>query len=380
MPLVIDAVDTKADLKQFIGLPARLYEDFASYVAPLTLDRNGLLDPDRSPFFTHGTARYWIARRDGEAVGRISAQIDRSQPTAAFGDAGMFGCLDAVNDVAVVRALIETAESWLREQGKHRALGPCLLSMNEEPGLLVAGCDEPPQIMAPWHPPYLAPLLESCGYAACRDLHYWRLDNLRQKLGTLSRRRRLLDPRGGHTVRSLDMRNLAGDLEIIRHVYNDAWQDNWGFVPLAKEDLESISRDMKPFVKPEFGMIVEQAGSPIGAAMILPNLFEITADLGADPTPIGWLKLGYRTLFHKFRTGRVIILGVASKLRYSVGGAMIAMTMIDEIIRRFSDYDADWIEAGWVLDDNRPLQKILQQFGFRTTRTLRLYDKELRSI
>ena len=381
MPIVIDPIESKAALEEFVRLPARLYKGFPKYVPPLTMERRGFLDPEKAPFFKHGKAKYWIARRDGKAVGRISAQIDNLQPDDAGKGTGLFGCLDTIDDGEVVRALLDTAEAWLRQQGKERSFGPCLLSMNEEPGLLVSGHDEPPLIMAPWHPPYLARALEACGYAACRDLHYWRLDNFAEKLPAVRQRKRVSAAPANLTVRPLDLRNLARDVEIIRNVYNDAWKDNWGFVPIAREDLEGISRDMKPFIKPEFGMIAEKAGKPVGVAMALPNLFEITGDLGADPSLIGWGKLAYRTFFHRFRTGRIILLGVLSELRHSVGGAVIAMTMVDEIVNRLLSYEhqAGWLEAGWVLDNNRPLQKILRQFGFEITRTLRLYDKEFRS-
>jgi len=379
MPVVIESVESKSALQEFIRLPPRLYGAFPSYVPPLTMERRSILDPGKGPFFKHGEAQYWIARRDGEAVGRVSAQIDQIQPSGTFGDAGLFGCLDAIDDEAVVDALMGTAEAWLREQGKARAFGPCLLSINEEPGLLVAGHDEPPLIMVPWHPPYLAPRLENCGYAACRDLHYWRLSDTAGNLQALRQRRRFAAPLPDVTMRNLDMRNLARDIEIMRCVYNDAWKDNWGFVPLAEEDLKGLSTEMKPYVRSEFGMVVEKAGKPVGVCMVIPNFFEIAGDLGADPSPIGWGRLAYRTLFHKFRSGRVILLGILPELRHSVGGSVMAIAMVDEMTRRLLDYhrDVEWLEAGWVLDNNAPLRRLLQHLGFKIARTLRLYDKTL---
>lgn len=378
MPVVIEPVNTKAALAEFMRLPGRLYRDFPAYVPPLTMDRKGFLDPAKAPLFKHGRAQYWIARRGGEAVGRISAQIDEAQPEATFGNAGMFGCLDAIDDSAVVEALLSVATDWLRGQGKTRAVGPCLLSMNEEAGLLVEGHDEPPLIMTPWHPPYLEQHVLAAGFSACRDLHHWRMNNIADHLRTLNERRRTVSA-AGITIRPLNMRDVQRDLEIMRLVYNDAWKDNWGFVPLEPEDLAGLSQDLKPFVRPELGMIVERAGKTVAVAMIFPNLFEITADLGADPSVLGWAKLGYRTFFHKFSTGRIILLGVLSEFRQSVTGAMIAMAMVDELITRFTNYNNDlkWVEAGWVLDNNERLRKLLQQFGFSITRTLRLYDRDL---
>ncbi|MCB1436258.1 MAG: hypothetical protein KDJ46_03705 [Rhodobiaceae bacterium] len=382
MRVTIERADSKAAVKEFIALPPRLYRGLAGYTAPMTMERRGLLDPAKAPFFKHGEAQYWIARKDGAAVGRISAQIDHAQirasgPGDALEGAGMFGCLDAIDELEVVRALIETAEDWIADRGFGRVFGPCLLSMNEEAGLLVEGREEPALIMVPWHPAYLEGHVEACGYAKMRDLHYWRLDSAQAELEARRVRLALQRRRPDLVVRALDLKNLARDVEIMRAVYNDAWQDNWGFVPLQKEDLEGISKDLKPFVPADAGVIVEMAGRPVGVALVLPNLFEATGDLGADPSPLGWLKLGYRMFTHRFRTGRIILLGVVFDLRHSVGGAAIAMTMIDEMIARSAHYETDWLEAGWVLENNQALLKILEQFNFKRVRTLRLYDKVL---
>ena len=377
MSVILDPVESQSALKEFIRLPAELYKKLPRYTAPLTMERRDLLDPGKAPFFKHGEAKYWIARVGGNAVGRISAQIDQAQPAGTFDDAGLFGCLDAADDPDIVRALIECAEGWLRSKGRSRALGPCTLSMNGEPGLLVEGYDEPALIMVPWHPPYLASHLESCGYAKSCDLHYWRRRSKTETTSDLKLPEQLQPDRTGFSVRSLDMKNLAGEIDIVRQVYNDAWQDNWGFVPIMPEDVASIASDLKPFMRPEYGLIVEKKGRPVGVAILLPNLFEITGDLGADPSPLGWAKLAYRTFFHRFRSGRIILLGVRSEFRDSVGGALIAMTMVDKLssfLLNFQ-YETDWIEAGWVLENNHALNKILNQFGFQRVRTLRLYDK-----
>lgn len=375
MPVTVEPVASEAALKEFIGLPPRLYRGLAGYRAPLRMERAGLLDPARAPFFRHGEAQYWIARRNSVPVGRISAQIDFALPVGIAPGSGMFGCLDAADDGEAVRALFAAAEAWLAERGCTRAYGPCLLSMNEEPGLLVEGREEPPLIMVPWHPAYLEAHVEACGYAKCRDLHYWRLVTVTQELEAHRRRLRLAARRPGLTVRPLDLKNVARDVGIMRDVYNDAWRDNWGFVPLEPADLDGVSRDMKPFLIPDAGIIAELNGRPVGVVMVLPNLFEVTADLGADPSPLGWLRLGYRMFRHRFRSGRIILMGVISELRHSVGGAALAMTLVDELITRHARFQGDWIEAGWVLEDNESLLKILAQFNFVRTRTLRLYDR-----
>lgn len=375
----IEPVESKSALNEFIRLPNNLYKSFPDYSPSLTLERRDLLDPKKASFFKHGKAQYWIARSGGKAVGRISAQIDDAQPTGTFDDAGLFGCLDAVDDAAVARALIDTAEKWLHDRGRERVVGPCTLSMNGEPGLLVDGHAEPPLILVPWHPFYLAAHLEACGYSKCQDLHFWHWHDTPENRAIVDRRRKLSSRRMDFSLRPMDFKNLDRDIEICREVYNDAWKDNWGFVPILKEDLESLGKDLKPFLKPEYGIIAEMGGRPIAVALILPNLSEITRDLGGDPSLMGWAKLGYRSLFHRFRSGRIILFGVLSEFRRSIGGAIIAGAMISQMtgILLAINHETDWIEAGWVVESNTALRGFLEQYGFTISRTLRLYDKAL---
>lgn len=379
MSLAIVPAVSKADIDLFLRLPARLYRDFPSYTAPLHLDRQTLLDPRKGSFFKHGKVQYWLARRDGEPVGRISAQIDFAQPAGAFQDAGLFGCLDAIDDAEVVAALLATAEAWLRDEGRSRAAGPFALSMNGEPGLLVAGQDEPPLALVAWHPPYLSSHVVAAGYAACKDLHYWRLSDLPKALpAILSRKQRRAGP-AEITARPLDRRHAERDLEILRTVYNAAWVGNWGFVPLQPVDIEAIKNDLRPFLREEYGVIVERQGKPIGVGLCVPNLFEVTSDLGVDLSPLAWARLAYRSLFHRFSTGFVILLGVVPEIRNTWGGAVVAMTLVDELFAHFAGVknSLKWVEAGWVLDNNVALQKILVEYGFERVRTLRLFDKAL---
>jgi len=195
----------------------------------------------------------------------------------------------------------------------------------------------------------------------------------------MDRKRQVSARRQDFSVRPIDFKNIDRDIKICREVYNDAWKDNWGFVPITDEDLADIGTELKPFLPPEFGIIAEMDGRPIAVAIILPNLSEITRDLGGDPSPVGWAKLAYRSFFHRFRTGRIILFGVLSELQRSIGGAVIAGTMISEMSRILLglSQETDWVEAGWVVESNRALQGIMKQYGFAVARTLRLYDKPL---
>ena len=375
----ISAVTTRAELDEFIKLPNRLYKDLPGFVPPLLMERRSILDPDKGPFFKHGKVQYWLAKRDGQTVGRISAQIDRVQPEEAFDGAGLFGCLDVIDDKEVTEALLKTAEAWLRDEGKTRAAGPFVLNMNGEPGVLVLGHEEPPMTAVPWNPTYLAGHLEQLGYLKLKDLIYWRFSDIEAKVEALKNRRRPTAPPKGITMRKLDKKNIAHEVGLLRQMWNDGWAKNWGFVPLQPEDLDAIVTEMKPFVKEEWGIIMHDHDELAAVAMVIPNIFEISADLGAEPSLVGWAKLGWRVLTHRFNTAFVILLGISSRYRNTVGGGVIAMTMVDEIISRLLQHEdkSGWLEAGWVLEDNTPLIKILRRQGFEPKRTLRLFGKDL---
>jgi hypothetical protein len=375
MSVTIERADTGRSLRRFIGLPAEIYREYSEYVAPLRMDRNGIFDPRKGAFFRSGRAAYFLALRDGRPVGRISAQIAPTLPAGLSRGTGQFGALDAREDPEAIAALITAAEGWLSAEGCQAAFGPVSLNMNEEPGLMVSGQGEPPMTMVPWHPPHLRAGLEQAGYRTVKTIHMWRLDNSPEMQARLAGITRINAGRLGLTIRGIDMKNLAHELALMCEVYNDAWRENWGFLPLDQRDLAGVEKELKPFMKSDAGVFVERNGKLVAVLLMLPNMFELTGDLGMDPSPLGWLKLGMRSLRPRFRSGRIILMGVSGAARGSIGGAAIAMTLIDEVLRRFSGAPWTHIEAGWVLEDNTALVRLLEQTGFQRTKTFQLYEK-----
>ena len=381
MTVEIKEVRSKSELKVFMSLPIELYKGFAEYVPPLTIETRGILDPKSAPFFEYGEATYWVAYKNGAPVGRISAQIDNAQPAAAFGNAGLFGCLDAIDDIEVTTALFNTAENWLKKKGYKSAVGPFMLNINGQSGLLVEGHDLEPLTMAPWHPPYLKNHLEKLGCQQVRDLHFWRLQWSTEVESSYASRPKLPALPKDVTMRPLNFKNKDHDVEIIRNVFNDAWEDNWGFVPLQPEDVKAFNKELKPILKPEMGLIVEKQSKPLAVLVFIPNLFEFTGDLGTKPSPIGWLKLAWRIFRYRFNSGRVLLFGVSKEIRHSVGGAVIAMWTIEHLVTTLLNMQRKrgWVEAGWVLDNNEALQSILTKHGFQKARTLRLFERQFQA-
>lgn len=373
----VEQVMQPDQLADFIDLPPKIYGDYPEFEAPLRVDRRLLLDPKHSVFWKRGEASYWVVKIRGRTVGRISAQIDRAPPGHLPAGTGMFGCLDCIDNRAAVAALTAAAERWLTERKCRTMFGPCALDMNNEPGLLIEGFDRPAMTLSPWHPPYLASHLAALGYEKLRDLHNWRLD-LDETADLLpERRRRLAERMPELVVRHPTGKSFPADIKAMCDVYNDGWSDHWGFIPLTPADLVGLDQLMKWLVPRDAFKIVELAGRPVATLLLIPNLFELTAGLGPRPGIAGWARLLWRALTHRFRSGRIIIFGIAKDLQGTVAGSAIAALLIDEMIAGQAKLKGQWVEAGWVLENNQSLISILERFQFRRSKTFRLYGKGL---
>ncbi|MDQ0392261.1 hypothetical protein [Labrys monachus] len=380
MPVTIRPVTTKRDLARFLALPRRLYAGEPHFVPPLDHDRAQLIAPAKSAFWTHGEAAYWIASdAAGRDVGRISAQIDHLATGPQHEGMGFFGCLDAIDDADVVARLLDSARAWLAERGRTAMRGPFTLSINAESGLLIEGFAAPPMVLMPWHPPYLRAHLEAAGARLAKVLKSYAFDRRRsdlaerlQQLG-MERRRRGLD------IRTMRMDRLAEDAERGRLLFNGSWAANWGFVPVSQAEMAAMIKAFRPLLKPEYGVFVEKRGELVGFALFLPNVFEIAGDLGGAPSPLGWLKLGWRGLTRRFTGGRAVLFGVASHMVGSVSGAGVALVLVDELMRRAAVTGVQDLECGWILDDNYAMTNVVEWLGAQSTRRFGVFEASTRS-
>jgi hypothetical protein len=372
MTLIIEPVRTRKALGEFIRLPRHIYQEMPGYVAPLDIERRELIDPKKSPFFTHGQAAFWIARRGGRAVGRISAQVD------SLGEEGigLFGCFDAIDDADVVARLLATAEGWLRARGRRVARGPVTLSINGEPGLQLDGQTEPPVTLFAWHPPYLEARLRAAGYSLAQRLLTFMLDYRtydHERLGKAAAPR----PRADITIRDMRLDHLDEDAEIGRRIFNDGWKGNWGFTPASEADIRALLHKFRPFLFNDSGFFVNVRGKPAAFILTIPNVFDISADLGANPSPIGWLKFGWRLWRQRYRGYRLALIGVDSKLRDTLLGARATTAALAELRRRMSARGAESIIAGWIVESNRATIRLVETFGFQPSRTYGVYERNL---
>ncbi len=380
--LSITPVAGKADLKAFVDLPWRLYANDPAWVPPLKAEVYGLLTPGKNPFFEHAEAQYFLARRSGGVVGRISAHIDHlaltMPPEQGMGPGtGNFGLFEA-EDAEIGTALIATAEQWLRDKGMTRVLGPISLSIWEEPGLLIAGHDHPPSVMMGHNSPTYQPMIESAGYIPVKQLKTYDLDitvnfpPLVQRIIASGEK----NPR--IRVRKVDKSKFHEEAAIILGILNDAWGRNWGFVPITDAEIAFTGKKLKPIVFEDLIRIAEVDGEPVAFMMTLPDLNEALMPLNGSLLPFGWAKLLWWLRKPRVRTMRVPLMGVRQSLQSSRLASQLAFMMI-EFIRRDAvpNYGASRGEIGWVLEDNQGMNAISEAINATVDKVYQIYEKTL---
>jgi hypothetical protein len=371
----LQKVETPGQLDAFIRVPADLYHDDPHWVTPLAMERRQALRPGATPYLRRAAVAYWIARRGARAVGRISAQIDPTALALRPGT-GHFGLLAAEDDAEVVAALLETAENWLRGQGIGRVLGPLDLSLNEESGLLVDGFDRPPMMMMPHNPPYLGRLLERAGYAKAKDLLAYLLDCA---AGLPAPIRSLLDrpAPSGITIRPLRRNDYAAEVRALVDIFNDAWRDNWGFIPFTDEEVALLARQMRPLIDERLVWFAEMGGEAVAFLVCLPNLNEAIADLGGSLLPFGWAKLLWRLKVSGVSTARVPLMGVRRKLAGRVVGGLLPFLLIGAVQPEVLARGIRAVELSWVLEDNTAMRAVAEALCGPAYKTYRLYERAL---
>ena len=376
-PPTIRPVISKADRKSFVDFAWDVYRDDPAWVPPLKDEVHGLLDPSKNPWFLHGRAQLWLATRDGKIVGRISAQVDdlvQEHMQAGLGQWGMFEALDG----EAAAALIATAEAWLRDQGMTAALGPISISIWDEPGLLIDGFDQPPMVMMGHHRPAYRGWIEAAGYAKAKDLHTYELDIRPPPEGVMKRLIEAGEKNPRIRIRTVDKSNFDRDAAIILGLLNDAWSDNWGFVPLTDAEIAYAGKKLKPIIYEDLVRIAELDGEPVAFMLTIPDINELTRDLNGELFPFGFIKLLWRLRKPRTARVRVPLMGVARKLHGSRLAGQLAFMLIEHIRRAcVADFGVTHGEFGWILEDNQGMMSIAELPGAKINHTYRIYEKAI---
>ncbi|MGE0008378.1 MAG: dATP pyrophosphohydrolase [Parvibaculaceae bacterium] len=366
-----------ADRDAFLRVPRLVFARDPHWVVPLDLERREHLDPAKNPYFRHAEARLFVAYDGDRPVGRISAQVDRLRLEHHPDARGQFGFLDAVDDPRVFAGLLDAAEAWLRGKGLAALHGPFSFSINDEMGLLVSGFDTPPSMMMGHALPYYAGHLESRGYRKAKDVLAYDYDGSKPLPRAMQSMVDKVKAAGELTLRPLSKKHLDRDINIIIDIFNDAWSENWDFVPMTHEEIAALGKNLKMLVSDEYIAIASCRGEPAAMAVTLPNLNDWIRDLDGRLLPFGWAKLAWRLLARPPRSVRMPLMGVRRKFHGTPVGSALALAVIDAVRSYHLGRGTKHAELSWILEDNMPMRRMIQALGGIEYKTYRIYEKRL---
>ncbi|MGI9482921.1 MAG: dATP pyrophosphohydrolase [Hyphomicrobiales bacterium] len=373
----IRPVENKPGIDAFIRAPFAIFADDQNWVPPLFMERRDHLSAKKNPYFQHADTQLFTAWRDGRCIGRISAQVCALHQVRYRAGVGNFGFLDAIDDVAVFRALLNQAEAWLKQKGMKVARGPYSFSINQESGLLVDGFNTPQSVMMGHAKPYYSAHVEACDYKKAMDLIAYDYDAASEMPRAMRSMAERAQKDGSLKIRPLDKKNLKRDLEIIINLFNDAWSENWDFVPMTQAEIDHLGQNLKMLVTGQFVAIAEYEGKPAAMAVTMPNINAEIADLNGRSLPFGWAKLLWRLKARPPKSVRMPLMGVAKEHQTSPVGAALAISVIDAIRSYHSSRGTMRAELSWILETNTATRKIIEALGGDPYKTYRIYERAL---
>ncbi len=369
----IAPVRNRQDLHQFTQLPWHLYSDDPAWVPPLLFDLKKLLSPKKHPFHKHADVQYFLARLNGQVVGRIAAIVNHRHIQFHNESVGFFGFFESIDDQDVAQALLAAAEQWVGQRGVRSVRGPMSFSTNEECGLLVNGFNTAPMVMMSHHRPYYARLIRTAGYAKAKDLLAYLID-LRED-ATIPERLvhgvQRLQRKQAITIRSIDVRRFEEEVRLLHGIYHRAWEHNWGFVPMTEAEVDLLAHTLRLVADPKLCLIAELDNRPVGFALALPDYNQVLRRMNGRLFPLGALKL----LWYKRRIDalRVLLLGTNPDVRVRGLDAMLYLKLWQHVLA----YGYRLVECSWILEDNWSMQRGLERMGARIYKTYRVFEKTL---
>lgn len=378
MPITLHKVETKNDIKDFINVTRTVYAGDPHWIQPLMIERLEAFSPDKNPYFEHADVQMWVAKDGNTLVGRISAQIDHLAQEKWGPNLGHFGCFEATTQ-DVADALLDAAETWLKNKGMVRMQGPWSLSSAEEVGTLVDGFNTPPCVMMPHGRPEYDDWLKKRGLDKAKDMFAYALDLTIPMPERAVRIVKMAQKNKRVTMRPIDMKRFDEEVAVVLDIYNEAWSGNWGYVPFTPAEVAHGAKSLKPVVKPYRTYICEYDGEPVAFMLTIPDVNHKIRDIDGKLFPFGWAKLAYRMLNGKEDRCRVPLMGVRKKFQRGPLGAAMSMWMIDVSREHVQDRGAYWGELGWILEDNDGMRSILEEIGCEVYKTYRVYEKQIAS-
>lgn len=372
------SIETKSDWSAFIDLPWEIYKDDPNWVPPLKIAVRDLLDVNKNPFFKHAFMHPVLAYQNGKCVGRIVGVIDENHNKFHSEKTAFFGFYEVIHDQKLSDALLNEVAKWAKSKGMEMLRGPMNPSTNHECGLLVEGYDDPPTVMMTYNPGYYQTLLENWGLKKAKDMFAYHLSSKVKVSDRLMAQAEKLKQAGYVTFRSVNMKNFDAEVERILEIYNDAWEKNWGFVPMEPEEFRHMAKDLKTVLDPELLLIAEVRGQTAGFALTLPDVNQAIKKVkDGKLLPTGIFKLLWNTKGpgRKKTITRCRILTLGIKKAYREHG--IGPLLYAEYFRRGPKLGYQEGEASWILEDNKPMNSALQHMCGQRTKVYRIYDRAL---
>jgi hypothetical protein len=364
------------ETQRFLDVARRVYRDDPAWVAPLDFDMKERLTPKKNPFFEHAEGVTFIAVRDGVDVGRCTAQIDREHLAKYQDETGFFGFLDTIDDPAVCKALLDAAAHWLKARGMKKMRGPMSLSINEEIGLLVDGFEDPPVFLMPHHRRYQGALVEQAGLEKEKDFYAWRYE-----VGEPPTRARKahaeVTAMPEVRIRTMDPKKMASEVRLVMEIFNDAWAQNWGFVPMTEAELAKMAADFRMIIVPDLALVAEVDGEAAAISIAFPNLNAMIKDLGGKLFPLGLPKLLYRLKIKGPDSARLVLLGIKKKFRIQKKYGGLSTALYVEMNDRGKKLGMKWGELSWTVEDNAPVNLGIKMMGGKIYKRYRVYHRPL---
>lgn len=359
---------TAQELERFIDLQFSLYREYPHFIPQLRKELKQQFSR-KNPFFLHAEVRFFLAEQGGKVVGRVASIINQRHREYQHEDAGFFGFFESRDDRDVAEALLNAVADDLKTRGMKIMRGPMNFSTNEECGFLIEGYDSPPMLMTPFNPPYYHELMQACGMRKAKDLHAY-IHEIQQSLPEKVLRVAAIAQRRGLTVRPVDKKRFSEEMLVFKEVYNAAWEKNWGFIPLTDEELFYLGERLRQIVMPELTLIAEERGQPVGFMGFVPDFNYVLKHMNGRINPVSIVKALYYS--RKISDLRLMLLGIKKEYRNKGVDALLFREGFKGL-KKNSQYKR--IEFSWVLEDNIPIQRIVELVGGSLYKKYRIYEK-----
>ncbi|MEP3653476.1 MAG: hypothetical protein ABJO36_01145 [Litorimonas sp.] len=377
--IAIVKVETPSEIKRFLALPYDLYRGQSAWAPPLRLERAEQLDPKKNPAAANLDRQLFLAVRDGQDVGRIAAFTNPAHDTHHDAETAFFGYFDAIEDSDVLSTLLEEAQNWAKEKGRSLIVGPAQWGVNEEVGLLVDGFDDTNVVLMSYGRPYYAPAVEAAGFSKAIDMLAFQAD-LNEGYPRPKMTRMMVDyaeRSDAITWRTLDAKDFNGEVTRAMHIFNDAWSENWGFLPFPDDAIQHLAKEMKPLIAPERFLMGSIDGELAAFLCLLPDLNELARGFDGKLLPFNWAKLVYRLKTQKAKQARIPLMGLRQKYHNTRKGLALIAALCEESFEVARQAGFTHCELSWILEDNEGMISICKQASAKPYKTYRMYEKRI---